>query len=63
VKGDKDPGYGSTAKILAEAGVCLARDVGRQATSGGCWTPASAMGEALLRRLGPNAGLTFEVED
>jgi short subunit dehydrogenase-like uncharacterized protein len=30
---------------------------------GGCWTPASAMGDALLMRLGANAGVTFEIED
>jgi short subunit dehydrogenase-like uncharacterized protein len=27
VKGDKDPGYGSTSKMIAESGICLARDV------------------------------------
>jgi len=58
-----DPGYGSTAKILGEAAVCLARDVARSATPGGCWTPASAMGAALIRRLETNAGLTFTLEN
>src|SRR5213078_2160750 len=43
VKGDRDPGYGSTSKILAEAGLALATDVSRAATPGGCWTPAAAM--------------------
>jgi short subunit dehydrogenase-like uncharacterized protein len=62
VKGDRDPGYGSTAKILAEAGLAMAFDVSRERTPGGCWTSASAMPEALLRRLPENAGLTFEVE-
>jgi len=63
VKGDMDPGYGSTAKMLGEAAVCLARDVPRATTPGGCWTPASAMGEALIRRLEANAGLTFTIEN
>ena len=27
IKGDMDPGYGSTSKILGEAAVCLVRDV------------------------------------
>ena len=62
VKGDRDPGYGSTSKILAESGLALAFDVPRSQTPGGCWTSASAMPEALLARLPAKAGLTFEVE-
>jgi short subunit dehydrogenase-like uncharacterized protein len=62
LKGDRDPGYGSTAKILAEAGLALAFDVPRSQTPGGCWTSASAMPGALLERLPSKAGLTFEVE-
>lgn len=61
VKGDKDPGYGSTSKILAEAAVALAATP-RDQTPGGCWTAASAMGEALLQRLPQKAGLTFQLE-
>ncbi|HUO13112.1 MAG TPA: saccharopine dehydrogenase NADP-binding domain-containing protein [Caulobacteraceae bacterium] len=63
IKGDMDPGYGSTSKILGEAAVCLARDVTRATTPGGCWTPAAAMGAALIRRLEANAGLTFKLEN
>ncbi len=62
VKGDKDPGYGSTSKILAESGLALAFDVPRSVTPGGCWTSASAMAPALLKRLPEKAGLTFTVE-
>ena len=62
VKGDMDPGYGSTSKMLAEAALALAFDVSRQAAPGGCWTPASAMGETLLKRLPSHAGITIEVE-
>jgi len=61
VTGDRDPGYGSTAKILGEAGVCLTQDISRRDVAGGFWTPATAMGEALLARLQQHAGLTFEV--
>jgi short subunit dehydrogenase-like uncharacterized protein len=60
VSGDRDPGYGSTSKMIAEAAVCLLQDAG--STSGGIWTPASVMGAALIRRLQQNAGLTFAVE-
>ncbi|HEX4198597.1 MAG TPA: saccharopine dehydrogenase NADP-binding domain-containing protein [Caulobacteraceae bacterium] len=63
VKGDMDPGYGSTSKILGESAVCLVRDVPRDVTPGGCWTPAAAMGDALIRRLQAHAGLTFTVEN
>jgi short subunit dehydrogenase-like uncharacterized protein len=62
VKGDRDPGYGSTSKLISEAALCLAQDVGRDATPGGVWTPGSAMGLALVRRLQARAGLTFEID-
>ena len=45
--------------MLGEAAVCLARD--DLATPGGSWTPASGMGEALIRRLQDNAGMSFSV--
>jgi short subunit dehydrogenase-like uncharacterized protein len=60
VRGDRDPGYGSTSKMLAESAVCLAKD--DLDVAGGLWTPASALGEALLARM-PRAGVTFIVED
>ena len=60
VKGDRDPGYGSTSKLIAEAALCLAFDVSREETQGGVLTPAAAMGEKLIARLSENAGLTFE---
>ena len=60
LRGDRDPGYGSTAKMLAESAVCLARDP--LASRGGIHTPASAMGDALLARLQKNAGVTVEIE-
>jgi short subunit dehydrogenase-like uncharacterized protein len=60
VKGDRDPGYGSTSKMIAECAVCLLRDAPEVA--GGIWTPGAAMGERLIRRLVDNAGLTFQAE-
>ena len=60
VKGDKDPGYGSTSKMIAESAVCLVKNP--DLASGGIWTPAPAMGEKLIERLEAHAGLTFAVE-
>lgn len=60
VKGDRDPGYGSTSKMIAEAAVCLLQEA--TSTPGGIWTTAPAMGEPLVTRLQANAGLTFAVE-
>ena len=60
VTGDRDPGYGSTSKMLAESAVCLALD--ELDVAGGFWTPAAAMGETLARRLTENAGLEFRFE-
>lgn len=61
VTGDMDPGYGSTAKMLAESALCLAQDA--LPAPGGFWTPAAAMQDKLLRRLTQNAGLTFDQID
>ncbi|MFG6102224.1 saccharopine dehydrogenase NADP-binding domain-containing protein [Leptothoe sp. EHU-05/26/07-4] len=61
VTGDRDPGYGSTAKILGQAGLCLAEDFPPSVKAGGFWTPASMFGEVLIDRLVKAAGLTFEV--
>ena len=61
IKGDRDPGYGSTSKMLSECAICLAQD--DLDTAGGILTPAAAMGDALLQRLQENAGLSFEILD
>jgi short subunit dehydrogenase-like uncharacterized protein len=60
VTGDRDPGYGSTAKMLAQAGICLARDISHDKINGGFWTPATAMGQTLISRLVKYAGMTFD---
>jgi short subunit dehydrogenase-like uncharacterized protein len=59
VLGDRDPGYGSTSKMLGEAGVCLAFDVADK--PGGIWTPSSLMESKLFDRLTAKAGLSFEL--
>ena len=63
VTGDKDPGYGSTSRMLSQAALCLAQDISKEAVGGGFWTPASAMGDKLLARLEEHAGLSFDVID
>ena len=60
VKGDRDPGYGSTSKMIAESAICLVKNP--QLASGGIWTTAPVMGAELIERLQENAGLTFTVE-
>lgn len=60
VTGDRDPGYGSTAKMLSQAAACLAKDVPDD-VAGGFWTPATIMGDVLTERLQAHAGLTFEL--
>jgi short subunit dehydrogenase-like uncharacterized protein len=58
VKGDKDPGYGSTSKMIAETGIALLEIGG----PGGVTTPGAALGKDLVDRLEANAGLKFGVE-
>jgi short subunit dehydrogenase-like uncharacterized protein len=55
-----DPGYGDTAKMLAESALCLAGD--ELPPTAGQVTPAVALGEPLIGRL-QAAGIRFEVLD
>lgn len=65
VTGDRDPGYGCTAKMLGQAALCLAFDhrnseckTGRL---GGFWTPASMFDERYVERLKHFAGVEITV--
>ncbi|TVP90937.1 MAG: saccharopine dehydrogenase [Pseudomonadaceae bacterium] len=60
VSGKRDPGYGSTSRMIAESALCLLRDA--TDTPGGIWTTAPAMGDKLIKRLQEHAGLTFKLE-
>jgi short subunit dehydrogenase-like uncharacterized protein len=60
VTGDRDPGYGSTGKMLGQAAACLVLDLDKTAKGGGFWTPATAFGDRLVERLKTRAGLAFE---
>jgi len=55
-----DPGYGETAKMLAEAALTLSMDTALLPERYGVLTPAVAMGERLTERL-QRAGIRFEV--
>ncbi|MFS0771689.1 saccharopine dehydrogenase family protein [Sphingomonas sp. 1P08PE] len=55
VTGDRDPGYGSTSKMIAETALLLAEGE----HDGGVWTPGALLGTALRDRLCARAGLTF----
>ncbi|MCB1180155.1 MAG: saccharopine dehydrogenase NADP-binding domain-containing protein [Leptospiraceae bacterium] len=59
VKGDRDPGYGSTSKIIAEAALALLETK----SSGGVYTPGGIMAAPLVERLNKYAGVTFSMED
>ena len=60
VTGDRDPGYGSTSKMIAEAALCLLDEA--CGSAGGIWTPAAAIAAPLIARLQANAGLRFALE-
>jgi len=60
VKGDMDPGYGSTSKMILESALCLVQDCSE--LGGGIYTPAPSMGVKLIDRLQAKAGLTFKIE-
>ena len=58
VKGDRDPGYSSTSKMISETAIALSENQG----AGGVTTPGAALGETLVDRLQKYAGLSFAVE-
>jgi short subunit dehydrogenase-like uncharacterized protein len=60
VRGDGDPGYDLTAKMIAECGLCLLRDTPE--VPAGIWTPGAAMGDRLIKRLIDHGVMTFKVE-
>ena len=61
VTGDRDPGYGSTAKMLGETALALVA-LPRADCVGGFWTPSTAFGHDLIERLESHAGLEFSIK-
>ena len=58
VSGDRDPGYGSTSKMIAQSALLLAETQ----SAGGVWTPGAVMGRPLIERLVAHAGVSFARE-
>ncbi|HEX7741286.1 MAG TPA: saccharopine dehydrogenase, partial [Sphingobium sp.] len=54
VKGDIDPGYGASSKMLAETAITL---VNAPDVPGGIWTPGAALRGSLVERLRRRAGV------
>ncbi|RQT81821.1 saccharopine dehydrogenase family protein [Burkholderia cepacia] len=65
VTGDRDPGYGSTGKMLGQAAIGLALDYSgdgvKTGRGGGFWTPATMFDERYIERLVRHARLRFDV--
>jgi short subunit dehydrogenase-like uncharacterized protein len=57
---NKDPGYGSTSKIVTETAICLLEHP--RHIPGGIWTPGAALQKELFDRMTQRAGLKFKVE-
>lgn len=62
VRGEKDPGYGGTAIMLAESAICLAQDQSKLPEHFGVITPSVGIGQTLIERLRA-AGMTFITGD
>lgn len=60
VKGKRDPGYGSTSRMIAETAIALTQ---RTKSEGGIWTPGALLGQSLIDRLTREADLTFSIEE
>lgn len=60
VSGDRDPGYGSTSKMISEAALCLLNEA--KSAPGGITTPGACMGMPLIDRLTKSAGMMFREE-
>lgn len=58
VRGQGDPGYASTSRMIVETALCLVEQP--ELGSGGFWTPAAIAGAPLIDRLQRHAGISFE---
>jgi short subunit dehydrogenase-like uncharacterized protein len=63
VTGDRDPGYGCTAKMIVQAALWLLRTHDTRDSKGGFFTPAFLMGNELIAALESKAGMQFKRRD
>ena len=66
VSGKRDPGYGSTSRMIGECALALVQgdpDGRPLDTPGGIYTPAPAFGDTLIARLEAAEVMRFRVED
>ena len=61
VTGDRDPGYGSTAKMLSESAILLVSMRKDGMAPSGQFSPATCFGDKLIPQLSGHAGLRFEI--
>ena len=62
MKGNLDPGYAGTARLLVESAMCLVHNFDELtplAKQGGFLTPATAFGETLANRLEGTGTFSF----
>lgn len=59
VRGNRDPGYGATSRMIVESAMALRFS---DNVAGGIYTPVAALKDRLLERLSANAELIFQVE-
>jgi short subunit dehydrogenase-like uncharacterized protein len=62
LRGEGDPGYAATARMLGEAAACLATPGAALPQASGVLTPATGLGLELVERL-RGAGLSFSVAE
>ena len=61
VRGDVDPGYASTARMIVQTALCLAAPSADR-LDGGMWSPVAALGGRLIDQLESGAGMKFAIE-
>lgn len=58
--GTRDPGYGTTARMISESALAL---LDTENPKGGLWSPGAALGEPLLKRLEEHAHMKFQRDE
>ena len=61
VRGDSDAGYSGTAKMITESALSLLLEKKHIPNSSGVLTPASGIGEIIVKRL-KDKGITFKLQ-